>query len=565
MKIKIEPRSFVSNLEEHPYFLIGLTPVSEGSPCGENVRYEQDFEQLEAELGKQESLSAETVDWEVVAKLSAKIIQNSSKDLLVGSYFCYALLVKENYVGLAIGIKVLNDMISEHWDCLFPPAKRLRARATAFTWLVEKAALKVAEKIPTPAESEAAIFAFNSLRELDNNLVEKMGDQAPMLNELSRPLKSYKQSAEAELVGQVAATPEPEAVVAAESVPAASEAPSQPEPVVAAPVPAAPVAEKAKAPTAAAVETGNLESEADTKKALRQLQTGIRDIASFQVSQKLSDPRPYRLARVSAWIVVENVPPDNSGLTQINPPAAERIKFFESLIDKSDHRTLVPELEKTLSRSPFWLDGHFLVVKSLRQLGAEYEAAVQTVIRELNNFLSRLPEVIDLSFSDESAFANDQTRLWIESEVQAQASDTGDGGQQAAGDAWSIALTEARQLVAGGDAQKAQTLMRQGFAAAAQLRDQMYWRCAVAELSMLTGLVENASTILERLSEQLKSRQIGEWEPQLLVLVYTLLFQSYQKQQKSKKDDKVIKDKMDLAYTQLCWFDPVNTLSLKGG
>jgi type VI secretion system protein VasJ len=562
----------VSNLEEHSYFLIGLTPVSEGSPCGENVRYEQDFEQLEAELGKQESLSAETVDWEIVANLSAKIIQNSSKDLLVGSYLCYALLVKENYSGLAVGIKILNDMVTEHWDCLFPPAKRLRARATAFTWLAEKAALIVAEKIPTSADSEAVVLVSTSLRELDNNLVEKMGDQAPMLSDLSRPLKNYKQSAEAEIAKQAAAPPEPvaapavEASATAESAPvASSEAPPQSEPAPAVPAPAAPVAEKSKAPTATAVETGNLESEADTKKALRQLQTGIRDIAGFQITQKLSDPRPYRLSRVSAFVVVENAPPANSGVTQINPPAGERLKFFESLIAKSDHASLVPELEKTLSRSPFWLDGQFLVVKSLRQMGAEYEAAVQTVIRELNNFLSRLPELIDLSFSDESAFANDQTRLWIESEVQSQAGDSGGDGHQNAGDVWSIALNEARQLVAAGDTEKAQALMNQGFSAAAQLRDQMYWRCAVAELSMLTGQVDNASTILECLSVQLKTRQIGEWEPQLLVLVYTLLIQSYQKQLKSKKDDKEFKEKMDLVYAQLCWFDPVNTLSLKGG
>ncbi|MFT5399134.1 MAG: type VI secretion system protein VasJ [Gammaproteobacteria bacterium] len=564
-------------LSEHPLYAIGASPISDEQPCGTSVRYESDFESLEAELAKQESLNAEIVDWDVVADLATKITRESSKDLLVGAYLCYGLLLKDGYTGLAIGLNILNDMLSLHWDCLFPPAKRLRARGTSFTWLSEKAGIYIEAHAPKPGEAEAVMLAAEKLREVDSALVDKMGDQAPMLSELSRPLKNYKQAAEAELAKvekPAVAANVPEAAPAAESASplpstvqseneatvAAPAAPA-PEPVMASPAPVAQVATPATA-----VATGSLESDADIKKALRQLQSGVRDIASFCIAQKPSDPRAYRFARVSAAMVVEAAPPANAGITQINPPAAERLKFFESLVEKGDHLALITELEKTIARSPFWLDGHFLVVKSLKALGAEFDPAAKTVVRELANLLDRMPELIQLSFSDESPFANDQTRMWLDAEVLAQAGGDSSGGATAASaDAWNASLNDARKLAASGESDAAIELINQGVSGASNKREQAYWRCALGELLIQIGKVETAAEMLEQVGEHAKSMKMEEWEPQLLAKVYNLMYQSYQKQQKAKKDDPVFKQKMDQAYSQLCWFDPVTALSVKGG
>jgi type VI secretion system protein VasJ len=561
----------MTKIHEHVLFSIGSVPISDDQPCGVNVRYESDFEQLEAELAKQESLKAETVDWDVVAQLSSRIIQSSSKDLLVGSYLCYALLVKDGYHGLSVGINILNDMVSLHWDCLFPPAKRMRARQTAFTWLAEKAGIYVSATTPSNQESESVVEAASMLKQLDGALVEKMGDQAPMLTELSRPLKNYRQSAEAELANSqpVAVVPEP---AAQQPAPQAS-IPETTEPQVAvleqasAVVKPAPAVTKSKAPIAPPPETGSLESDADSKKILRQLQTTARDVASFWITQKVSDARSYRVARMAAFMVVESVPPDNNGVTQINSPAPERLKFFEAQAAKGDLVSLIPELEKTLARSPFWFDGQFLVVKSLRSLGAEYEAAVQTVIRELGNFISRLPDVVGLSFLDETPFADDQTRMWLDAEVLNQNSGATGGGvsESPTGELWNSTLVEAKQLAASGGADKALAMMSEGMSNACQLREQVYWRCAIAELLIQTGKSDTAASILEQASQQLKVMQLPEWEPLLLAKIYTLLFQSYKKQQKTNKEDKSLIEKADLAYEQLCWFDPITALSLTGG
>ena len=312
-----------------------------------------------------------------------------------------------------------------------------------------------------------------------------------------------------------------------------------------------------------------LESDADSKKILRQLQSTARDVAGFWISQKLSDARPYRIARMAVFMTIERAPPDNSGVTQVNPPTPERLKFFEAQLVKGESISLIPELEKTLARSPYWFDGQFMVVKSLRSSGAEYEEAVQAVIRELGNFISRLPEVVNLSFSNKLPFANDQTRMWLEAEVLGQgsggSSNNVDEDESNSGELWARTLLDAKKLAAAGDIDKALVMLSEGMSSAGQLREQVYWRCAIADLMLHTGKSDVAVSLLEQASLQVKTMRIPEWEPQLLAKIYTLLFQSYQKQQKANKDDKSLKGKTELAYEQLCWFDPIAALSLKGG
>ncbi len=541
----------------HPLVDIGLAPISDTSPCGENARYESEFEQLEAELAKQESLTSETVDWAKVVALSSAIIKNNSKDILVGSYLCYALLLKEGYTGLAVGLKILNDMAEKHWDCLFPPAKRMRARQTAYAWLAEKAGLLLAEKVPAANESTAVLDAADALKQLDNTLVDKMGDQAPMLTDLSRPLKNYQQSAQAEQARLAEASAQQQAADVSPST-AEVTTTAAPDTAVVEPVQAAapaPGPSTVKKPVAAAppVSAGDIESEAESKKTLRQLQAVSRDIAGFWANQKLSDPRAYRLSRVAAWMIVENAPPANEGVTQINPPPAERLKFFEATMAKEDYSVLVIELEKTIARAPFWLDGHFLVVKALRALGPQYDKAVQTVIRETAHFLNRLPEMLELSFSDQTPFASDQTRLWLNAEVLVSSStaSASAGSEGSAAAAWDAALVKASKKAASGETAEAIVIMQKGLQQAAQQRDQMYWRCSLAQLLLQLGNAESASKILEQICAQLDESQLSIWEPDLLALTYNLLFQSYQKQSKKNKEDESLKDKLDRAYEKL--------------
>jgi len=545
----------VSSADDHVLTAIGIDPVTDSSPCGENIRYEAVFEGLEAELAKQESLSSEVVDWKHVSELSSNILKNSSKDILVGAYLTQSLLITEGYSGLAVGLKILNDMVDKHWDCLFPPAKRMRARATAITWLAERAGAYIADKVPKAADAEAVVDAAKYIRTLDTLLAEKMGDAAPVVADLSRPLKNYKQSADAEMAH--AAAP------AAETAPAAQDQ-------VATDAPAAPVATstaraKPAKTTAAVAEVGEIASDNDAKKILKQTQDTIRSVSNYWAGKKLSDAKAYRIARVANWMLIEAAPPANEGITQVMPPAADRIKNFESQISKAEYSAVLPELEKTLARAPFWIDGQNMVVNVLRAMGGEYEKAANAVIGELRHLLHRIPEILELSFSDQTPFVADQTKMWLESEVLTSASTSSTSSSASGGsNAWDDALVAARKKSASGDKEAAMKIFNDGIASASQIRDKFYWRCALAELLLQTGEAAASSNLLKPMTEQVEDCRLAEWEPDLLSKIYKLLYQSYRKQQGKKKEDSAMNELVDSAYVMLCWFDPVTALTVKG-
>ena len=298
---------------------------------------------------------------------------------------------------------------------------------------------------------------------------------------------------------------------------------------------------------------------------MRHAQDTAKKVASYWSANKLSDARAYRVARIATWMIIENAPPATDGVTQVMPPAADRLKLLQSQVEKAEYSTVLPELEKTLARAPFWIDGQNMVVNVLRAMGGEYENAANAVIAELRNFLQRVPELTGLSFSDQTPFVSDQTRMWLESEVMSSgSSSTAAASSASVANAWDDALLTARKKIATGDKEAAMKIFDAGITTAGQVRSKFYWRCSLAELLLQTGEAEAASSLLKSMTEQVESYRLTEWEPYLLAKIYKLLYQSYRKQQSKKKDDQALNGLVDAAYEMLCWFDPVTALTVKG-
>lgn len=563
----------MSEVIEHELLPLGASAIDEATPCGESVRYEPEFEQLEAELGKLESLKAEPVDWHLVVTLSSNILRSKSKDLLVAVYLCQGLLQTEGYRGLAVGLQIISDMIDKYWEPMFPAIKRLRARKVAMEWLGEKASRYIEATPPANSDGAAVIEAARLSRLLDGDLAEKMGDDSPNLIELTRPLKQFgqgfKQQQEKEAPAETASQPQAQTAPTTpngEDVPAPTQAPT---PVQAAAPPPPPPPKPAKV-AAPVTETGpvSVDSDADARKALRQIQDGVRKVATFFNKAKIADPKAYRLTRIAAWLTIDQLPPNKDGITQIQGLPAERAKHFNAQYEQAQFSSLVPELEQMLSRSAFWLDGHRLVAGCLKSMGAEYAAAHETVINELRSFLGRVPGVTELKFADGTPFADDATRMWIDAEVMvAGAAEGTASSNMGSSTPWSDALDEARGMAASGGLDKAVQRMQQGVSQAASLREQFYWRTALSELLIQSGNVRLAIQMLEQMTSRIEQMQLEEWESELVVPIYKRLLDAYQKsaaKKKGEKSDTGLMDKIDDVYSRLCWLDPMIAMTVKG-
>ncbi len=165
--------------------ILGIEPINDASPAGEDVRYEPEFEELQAEIDKL-SLASESdapVDWQKVSDFAAGILANQSKDLLVASYFGVAQLHLAGLDGLYSGIRVYTDLLKNYWDTLFPKKKRMRGRVAAVEWWLEKTVAAM-ERLGRQAVVEEVKAALLEQCEQLHRLLQELFSESPSLSAL---------------------------------------------------------------------------------------------------------------------------------------------------------------------------------------------------------------------------------------------------------------------------------------------------------------------------------------------------------------------------------------------
>ncbi|NDG50852.1 MAG: type VI secretion system protein TssA, partial [Rhodospirillales bacterium] len=93
----------------------GASPIIGDLPAGPSLRYDPEFEAIEAEVRRIESEGPNAVRWQQVAPEAIAFVQNRSKDLLVAAYGSFALWRQEGVRGAAVGLTIIDGMIEAHW------------------------------------------------------------------------------------------------------------------------------------------------------------------------------------------------------------------------------------------------------------------------------------------------------------------------------------------------------------------------------------------------------------------------------------------------------------------
>ena len=260
------------------------------------------------------------------------------------------------------------------------------------------------------------------------------------------------------------------------------------------------------------------------------------------------------MARIATWLLVDQPPPHNDGVTQLQPPPAERRKQLAGKVEQRQFGDVIPELEQTLARAAFWFDGQRLVASVLQAMGADYAAARDVVIAEVGHVLRRLPELLDLKFADGTPFADAQTRMWLQNEVLVAGSEDERGAAEGEAAPWDAAAAAARAALMKGDAASAFASFEQGLAGSSG-RNRLCWRLSLASLLVQSGRAAVAVPLLEAAEADLQRVNLEEWEPNLCASLYRLLVAAYAKAG-AKNDDA----KRELAYARLCSLDPINAM-----
>lgn len=111
---------------------VWLAPVSESNPCGPNLEYDAEFQQLEdaaraqpdQEFGAGDGGSIQKIEgsgpaWSDVRRLAESLLTRS-KDLRVAVLLTRALLHTEGFAGLYQGTLLIKGLVDRYWDHLHP-------------------------------------------------------------------------------------------------------------------------------------------------------------------------------------------------------------------------------------------------------------------------------------------------------------------------------------------------------------------------------------------------------------------------------------------------------------
>lgn len=504
------------------YITLATAPITADDYAGPDVRYSNEFEEIEAAVERDASIHGSGgADWASIVALSEQLLQHQSKDLRVACWLGWGLYRCEGVAGLQAGLGLVNGLLLQ-WDLLHP--HKMRTRAAALGWLANRLEIAIPALLASAISSTECQQLLDELARLDEHLARLLGDQAPLLHPLCKQLRGRTADNNSDAVQDARPASLP-STPPHTPAPAVEPASSGPESIV---------------------------SSRDAHKVLRALQEQARGLCQWWQGQSVMDARAISLSRTTLWLPIEALPEhDESGRTGLRGLPADRLKAFQERLNQNQPAELLREVESSVARAPFWLDGQYLAWRCLDELKAD--SARQEIEQQLGSFLRRLPGIENLQFFDGTPFASQQTLGWINSQVLADPmprNEPGNPSEGALDEPWEVALGEALDLLRSGGLKAAMAPLQKGINGAQGGRAQLHWQLATARLCLQAGKPELARNILEGLEQTLRDGPLAHWEPQLLVRVMRLLLKSHE-----QTGSKATRQRRDEIFQRLCHLD----------
>ncbi len=523
-----------------------LAPISPESPAGVDARYEPSHEAVRTEIAKLVSLTGESVNWDMVIKESDALLRNRSKDLLIAAYLAWGLYLRDGLRGLATGVALLGDLLDRYWDALFPAAKRnARARANAVSWLIERTDA-IAEIQPAPADAEHLQLLEAAADRLLEQVGERFDDQSrPAVRPLLERIRRLRLSLPEE------PAPAPPAVATRDTEGARqpteqTEAAQQPERT----------GQRAMAtglPQQAPVLAATAD-EADLESFLDDTRAALLEAGSALCATDPASALGHRLTATARLLRVLESPDTEQGSMTIAPaPPADALAYLQQLCADASWSELLTESELLVSRFIFSLTAHRFGCLALKNLGERYAGAYRVWRGELAALLQRVPEIVDLRFSDGTPFADERTRQWIESEIATSGAAAPAPGSSGAAEAPLEVVGRARQALAGGDGAGALAMLQEAIAGTAAGRERFQLRLELAEACAAESKIDVAEGLYATLVEEVGARSLEEWEPGLAIRCYAGYYRLLEGNSAKNEDTT---GKSSMMYRRLCRLDP---------
>ncbi|MFN0062485.1 MAG: type VI secretion system protein TssA [Myxococcaceae bacterium] len=504
-----------------------LAPIRPEAPAGTPAKTLPAYQRIVGEVGKLESPTGGAVNWTTVLQEGGELLQGHSKDLLVASYVSFALHATKGLKGLLGGIVFLTELIEGFWPALFPESTRMRGRANALEWFVQRASIALVSATPHSDDRDLVDALDTAVTRFIETTRKAFNGTGPALSPLADGIAKLK-------LALPSATPPPSV-----SAPATVSNTSTIKPAL--------VVDSPDALTQYA----------------RELGTQLATAAATLRSHKNDDPLGYRLLRVGLWMAIGVPPPtDASGRTRVpgpTPAVREKLRLLQT---HSKWAELIEEGEAALSQARLWLDVHRFVAEALSQLSLAHQSARAALVEEVVHLLRRLPGLKSLAFQDGTPFADEETLRWLEAqEAPPSADPKASGIRPPPADAAGIegTLESAQRLLASGKAPEAIAALHEASRAGGNGMDRFKARLALAKALSAQGKIPAAKALYNALDAEMQARGLETWTPRLAaecLLGYLNLLKI------SRKAPLANDPEWDSAYRRLCQLDLAAALPL---
>jgi len=450
-------------------------PIAGANPVGEDPKYSVEFEFVKAEIAKTSER-----DWEKIHEAALTVLTSQAKDITL---FCYGMLAATMAKGWPQGAAMAAAMAlhcKENWDAIHP--QRERARQNAVKWLTEERTLGTfAQQSPSSSDHDALTAFVSALNDIRGILNEKFADNPPSI----KPLIQFVEEKAKETKPAAAAPPPPP------PPPPSSSAPST----------------DSGSTSIAAPAVGDGASKTD-------LLTALRKIALSITAAEPDNPMGYKLLRISRWQEVSVAPKNDKGVSVFNPPNPQRAAFLDSQFQQKSWGTILEKCEPAFTEPGFhfWFDLQFWAVQAFQ--GKGLEVCAEAVRQELRGLLKRVPQLIEMKFSDGTPFANGQTKAWME-EIQQQGASGGSRQSSAAReDTLEADLAIAKELASSGNVADAIDVLQAGLIYGDQ-RSRTIRQLEIARVALQHGKIRAAVAVSSEIAERAEKMSLAAWEPQL--------------------------------------------------
>jgi type VI secretion system protein ImpA len=585
-----------------------LIPIEGDNPSGANLRYDPVYDKIKEARREDADLAQgawqterKVADWPLVIRLSTEVLSKKSKDLQIAAWLTEAWVQKEGFGGLRDGLELVRRLVADFWDTVYPEIEDddVEMRATpmewiglqlgdrvkgvpitrdGFTWikynesrtvgyenqiktdnekksrdkLIKEGKLTPEEFDKSFAETPKAVYltaeknldaCLEVLKALDDFCTGKFGNDAPSFSRLQDDITVVRHVVHQLLQKKRETEPDP--------VEESAEAPAEG---------AEGEAGGEGAPAAAGAGGGTVTISLAAAPAeppeRREAIEAVANTAAFLRKREPGSPAPYLMMRGLRWGEVRAAIRAGN-LALLEPPPTELRRQVKQLAVASRWADLfeVAESAMALPCSRAWLDLQRFVVEACAALGGDYDEIAKAIRSELRALIRDVPQIVDLTLSDDTPAANIETRAWLkqlgeepektddpEKAVNEPVSDgaPAPGWQRKFVDSYQLALEAMRR----GQESTAIEIMLKEVERQRSGRGKFLRRLQLVELCVACNKPNIAQPILDDIAAQIEEHKLDTWEDRDVVANALVLLMRHNKNFNEGKEKQKLFDRV---------------------